>query len=413
MQVAAEHLFFFVAEHLCCRDVGDGDIPVEVDGEDAVADGLEDGVGLAGKGSELAFGANLFADIDAEAEDVGDTARNVDELVAVGDDAVLAVGVREMEEALGFAGLADLFEIGLHGGATVFGDELAEGVVEHGIDGAADGLCTVSVDGDEISFEVVGADDAEGAFDKLAVAGFAFAESGFGGALGGDVDASGDDEADLSLGVAEGSSRPGDAAEGAVAIEPLVFESGGEGAGAEPLEGGDGLGDLAAGDESVPGVAADKGGELVSGGDLAGAVEADDAPGGIEDGNEGTNGVEDGGDEVALYGEGGLDALTGAGGAIHLEDAAVELEASDDLAAEDTEGVGLLGGETTGGGIEDEERADADAAGSGEGSSGVEAVGAAFDVDAVGGEVGVVAGVLDLVDGIAEDGGLAGQAAEG
>ncbi len=69
-------------------------------------------------------------------------------------------------------------------------------------------------------------------------------------------------------------------------------------------------------------------------------------------------------------------------------------------------------GETTRGSIEYEERADADAAGSGEGSAGVEAVGASFDVDAVGGKVGVVAAVLDLVDGVAEDGGLAGQAAE-
>ncbi len=112
-------------------------------------------------------------------------------------------------------------------------------------------------------------------------------------------------------------------------------KAGGEGAGAEALEGLDGFGDFVAGDELVPGVAADEGGEVVSGGDLAGAVEADDAAGGIEDGDEGADGVEDGGDEVALDGEGGFDALTGAGGAVHLADAAVELEAGDDLAAED------------------------------------------------------------------------------
>ncbi len=343
VEVAAEHLFFFVAEHLGCGSVGDSDVAVEVDGEDAVADGLEDGVGLAGEGAETAFGADLLADVDAEAEDVGRQAGDGDELVAVGDDADLAVGVGEVEEALGFAGLCDLCEVTLHGGAAVFGDELGEGVVEHRVDGAADGLGAVGVDGEQLALEVVGADHAEGAFDELAVAGFALAEGGFGGALGGDVDAGGDDEADLALGVAEGGGRPGDAAEGAVAVEPLVFEAGGEGTGAEALEGLDGVGDFVAGDELVPGVAADEGGEVVAGGELAGAVEADDAAGGIEDGDEGADGIEDGGDEVALDGEGGFDALAGAGGAVHLADAAVELEAGDDLAAEDFERVGLLG----------------------------------------------------------------------
>jgi hypothetical protein len=63
--------------------------------------------------------------------------------------------------------------------------------------------------------------------------------------------------------------------------------------------------------------------------------------------------------------------------------------------------------------VEDKERADADAAGCAEGGASVEAVGAALKDDAVGGVVGVVAGVGEFVDGVAEDGGLAGQAAEG
>ncbi len=227
---------------------------------------------------------------------------------------------------------------------------------------------------------------------SLAVTGFALAEGGLGGTLGGDVDAGGDDEADLSLGVAQGGRGPGDAAEAAVAVEPLVLEGGGEGSGAEALEGLDGLGDLVAGDELVPRVAADEGGEVVARGDLAGAVEANDSACGVEDGDEGTDGVEDGGDEVALDGEGGLDALAGAGGAIHLTDAAVELEAGDDLAAEDAEGAGLFLGQPAGCAVEDEKRADVDTAGRGEGSSGVEAIEASFDEDAVGGEVGVVCG---------------------
>ena len=84
---------------------------VEVGAEDAVADGLEDGVGLAGEGAEAAFDAGLLADVDAEAEDVGLAVGDVDELVAVGDDADFAVGVGEVEQALGFAGLGDLAEV--------------------------------------------------------------------------------------------------------------------------------------------------------------------------------------------------------------------------------------------------------------------------------------------------------------
>ena len=145
---------------------------------------------------------------------------------------------------------------------------------------------------------------------------------------------------------------------------------------------------------------------------LAGAVEADDAAGGVEDDDQRADGVEDGGDEVALDGEGGLDALAGAGGAVDLADAGVELEAGDDLAAEDGEGAGLGWGEGAGGSVEDEEGADADAVGGGEGGAGVEAEGAVAEDDAFGGVVGVLAGVADLVDGVAEDGGLAGSAAE-
>src|SRR5947209_19625709 len=101
-------------------------------------------------------------------------------------------------------------------------------------------------------------------------------------------------------------------------MQPLVLEGGGGAVGAEAIEVLDGSGDVGVGDELVPQIAADEGGEVVSGGGFAGAVEADDASGGIEDCDEGVDGVEDGGDEVALDGEGGLDALAGAGHALDL-----------------------------------------------------------------------------------------------
>ena len=119
------------------------------------------------------------------------------------------------------------------GAAAVLGDELGEGVADHVFEGAAEALGAVGVDGEQVAVEVVGADHAERAFDELAVAGFALAEGGLGGALDGDVDAGGDDEADLSLLIAESGGGPGDAAEAAVAVEPVVLVDGGEGAGAE------------------------------------------------------------------------------------------------------------------------------------------------------------------------------------
>ena len=103
MHVAAEDLVGLEAEHLRGGGVDDGDVAVEVDAEDAVADGLEDGVGLAAEGAELVFGADLFGDVDAEAEDVGIAAGDFDELVAVGDDADVAVDVAEVEQALDLA----------------------------------------------------------------------------------------------------------------------------------------------------------------------------------------------------------------------------------------------------------------------------------------------------------------------
>ncbi len=113
MHVAAEHLVLLVAEHLGGGGIDDGDIALKVDAEDAVTDGLEDGVGLTGKRAEPAFGADLLADVDAEAEDVCGTVLELDELVAVGDGANIAIAVAEVQQTLGFAGLVYQVEVSL------------------------------------------------------------------------------------------------------------------------------------------------------------------------------------------------------------------------------------------------------------------------------------------------------------
>ncbi len=87
-----------------------------------------------------------------------------------------------------------------------------------------------------------------------------------------------------------GEGRPRDAAQAAVAVQPLVLKRGGEAVGAEALKVLDGGGDVRVRDELVPEIAANERGEVVSGGGLAGAVEADDAAGGVEDGDESVDG---------------------------------------------------------------------------------------------------------------------------
>ena len=158
---AAEHLGGLEAEHLRGGGIDEGDFAVEIGAEDAVADGLEDGVGLTGEGAETAFDASLLGDVDAEAEDVGLAIGDVDELVAIGDDAYFAVGVREVEQTLGFAGFGDFAEVDGDGAAAVLGDELVEGVTYHVFEGVAEALGSVGVDGEHVALEVVGADHSE------------------------------------------------------------------------------------------------------------------------------------------------------------------------------------------------------------------------------------------------------------
>ena len=303
VHVASEDFGRFEAEHLGGGGVDHGDVAVEIDTEDAVANGFEDGVGLADEGAELVFGAHLLGDVDAECEDVRVAAGGLDELVAIGDDADFAVDVLQVEQALDVALFDHFAEIFGEGVAAVFGHEAGEGVADHLVAGAADGLRAVGVDRGEDAGEVVGEDHAQRSFDELAVARFALAQGGFGGSLDGDVDAGGDDEVGVALIVIEGGGGPRDATEASVAVQPDVFECGWEAVGAEAFKVLDGGGDVGLGDELVPEIAADEGGEVVSGGGLAGAVEADDAASGVEYCDECVDGVEDGGDEVALDGE--------------------------------------------------------------------------------------------------------------
>ena len=108
------------------------------------------------------------------------------------------------------------------------------------------------------------------------------------------------------------------------------------------------------------------------------------------------------GNEVTFNGESGLNALTSAGGAIHLEDAGVELKAPDDLTCEGGESGALRLAETANTGIEDAEAADHGSGWRDEGRSGVEAIRAPAEENPCWIR-GIEPGVGDFVDvGIAD-----------
>ena len=59
VHVAAEHLSCLVAEHLRAAGLMTVMLPFEIGAEDAVADGLQDGVGLAGEGAQAGLRRGL------------------------------------------------------------------------------------------------------------------------------------------------------------------------------------------------------------------------------------------------------------------------------------------------------------------------------------------------------------------
>src|ERR1700716_2029709 len=137
-------------------------------------------------------------------------------------------------------------------------------------------LGAVGIDGQQRPSQVMRADHTKRTFNQLAVTRFALAQRGLSGALRSHIDAGGDDKGDLTLRIGERSGRPGDTAQAAVAIQPLILKCRRKMSGAQALEGIDRLGDILPRDELVPRIAANERGEVITRGGLARAVEAND-----------------------------------------------------------------------------------------------------------------------------------------
>ena len=279
---------------------------------------------------ELLLGANLVGDIDAEAEHVALAVDRRDDAIAVGEGALIAACIQQMEQALRLVLAAQIVEVAFEQAAALRLGELLQRLADDLLHGVAEPGRAVLVDGENLAVHVMRADQAERTFDDLAVARFALADGGLGDALHGDVDAGGDDEGDLAMRVEHRGCGPRDAAAHAIGREPVVLVCGGELPVADALEVVDVVRDLVLRDQPLPRELADEVGRLIAGDDLAGAIEAHDAAGGVEDHDQRADGVEHGGDEVAFDGERRLHALPCARGLSVLANAARKLEPCSD-----------------------------------------------------------------------------------
>ncbi len=320
--------------------------------------------------------------------------------------------MREVKQSLCLAGLPNLFQICRQRGPAIRHDELFEIVVRHLLDGSSQRLSTMCVDGQQRSAQVMGANHTERTLNELTIASLALTQRGFSSALRRYIDAGSNDERHLTLRIGQCGSRPGDAAHTAVAIEPLILVGRGKMTRTKTLKRLDRLRNLLAWNELVPRIAADQGREVIARSHLAGAVEANDAASRIEDSDQSSHRIEHGRNEVALHRKSGLNTLSRTRGAIHLTNTTVEFESGDHLATENAQCRSLLLAESSRVMIEYEQRTNADAARSRKRRTRVEAVRPAFKDDSIGSVVGVVACIRNLVNCVAEDGGLAGQTAE-
>jgi hypothetical protein len=112
------------------------------------------------EGAEFFLGTDLLGDVDAEAEDVGLAARPPDKLIAIGDDADVAVAMTKMQTSLGLAGFDNLAQVGCESVAMLVGHEGGEGLADHLVGAAAQRFGAVSVYREQHAPDIVGADHA-------------------------------------------------------------------------------------------------------------------------------------------------------------------------------------------------------------------------------------------------------------
>ena len=116
----------------------------------------------------------------------------------------------------------------------------------------------------------------------------------------GDVDAGGNDVVGRSVVARQHGAGPRDQAVGIVPRDPMALKILGQQVSAQLRKDGTGTIDFFWQEEKVPDALAADLFERIAGGEFASAVEADDAPFGIENSDERADGIENRGDDIAF-----------------------------------------------------------------------------------------------------------------
>ena len=168
---------------------------------------------LARQRIELLFGLRLLGDVDTVAEHKRIRARELQQLVAISDDAQLARLSTQIKAPLVILIrlLLQRLEVRVVIGQVIGVDVVAQRSADQFLRLVAQDRGGVRVDGEQYAVQIVGANEAQAAFHQLPVAFFTGAQSDFGFPLLGHVRTGHDHEANFVLRIDQRGGGPGNA----------------------------------------------------------------------------------------------------------------------------------------------------------------------------------------------------------
>ena len=261
-----------------CAAIDEGEPAFHIHAPDTFTDGVQNRLMLARQCIELFFGLRLLGDVDPVAEHKRIRARELQQLVAIGDDAQLARLAPQIKAPLVILIrlLLQCLEIRVVIGQVIGVDVVAQRSADQFLRLVAQSSCCVRVDGEQHAIQIVGANKAQAAFHQLPVALFTGAQSGFGFPLLGHVRTGHDHKAHLVLGIGQRCGGPGNAPHTSCLGAPVDFIGLGGVAGAHLLEDADGGLAFPGREELFRKGAAGEVGKTVAGNGFAGTIEAHD-----------------------------------------------------------------------------------------------------------------------------------------
>ena len=271
--------------------------------------------------------------------------RQVEQAIAPCDDAHLAIAMAQADGALLFAGEGDAAQVILNSGPLILGHKIGQAPAHHLVHRVAETLRRAGINGEDAAFQIVGEYHAQRALHQLPIARFTGIERRRGLALIGHIHAGHDDEVDFAGAVRQDRRGPGNQAAAAFACEPVQLRWIAAQIAARLFEQLESFRPLFVEKQLLGERAAGKLGKGVSGNLFAGAVEAHDASGRVDDQHQRAHRVEHCGDKVALHHQGALDALARPQRVILAPRVNRIIQAHHDLAAQHAQDRRMLLGE--------------------------------------------------------------------